>query len=116
MRELKFRQRIKGTRGRPDYWKFWGYLTDGYFELSMSSVEWDDRLSYQFTGLHDCEGTEIYEGDKCDANHPDGLFEGYIIYDDEQACFMLRTEICADIYLYEFDEIKIIGNIYEHRT
>lgn len=58
---------------------------------------------------------KVYEGDICTLSHPDHYytFNGYIIWDNEQALFSLRTETFADIPLFEADGLKIIGNIYE---
>ncbi len=63
MREIKFRQRIKGMHGVKDYWHYWGDI-DGEFIAPKYEVEWDERISYQYIGIKDTiNKKEIYEGD-----------------------------------------------------
>lgn len=63
MREIKFRQRIKGMHGVKDYWYYWGYI-DGVFIGPKGEVEWDERISYQYIGTKDTiNKKEIYEED-----------------------------------------------------
>ena len=65
-----------------------------------------------FTGLLDKNGKEIYEGDKVVWQHPNSLgkSENIVEFDVEQGCYMLGNN-----YLYEHDEIEVIGNIYEDK-
>jgi uncharacterized phage protein (TIGR01671 family) len=125
MRDIKFRQRIKGIKFKettlPDSWHYWGYDIDGReFIGPIGKVEWDDRPSYMYTGLQDCKGKEVWEGDICKCNHPDdrGYHLGHIIFNDEMSAFMLQRDLTlyGDILLCEFDKIEVIGNIYENRS
>ena len=69
MREIKFKQAITDNQTGEIRWHHWGYLhidTAGcpVFINPLAAVEWDDRPSFQSTGLKDKNGVEIYEGDK----------------------------------------------------
>jgi len=117
MRDIKFRAWFQDAKALEEVslpWAIDGYGT-GLIDIRNPQKRINAVLM-QYTGLKDKNRNEIYEGDFLSASHPDesAFFCGYIIYDTEQAAFMLRTEICADIYLYEFDEFKSIGNIYEN--
>ena len=72
----------------------------------------------QFTGLHDCDGKEIFEGDLVkiiDPYHYKGIlgetFE--VEFSDGVFCFYKDRKDGRDFYpLFEVD-VKIIGNIFE---
>ena len=64
----------------------------------------------QFTGLHDKNGKEIYEGDILQSHYGDGPI-GEVMWNDEYACFDYRDE---NLGCYAKDMLQIIGNIYEN--
>ena len=64
----------------------------------------------QFTGLLDCEGREIWEGDLIRSVDERHAWE--VVYDD--ACFWVQTNArMIELYEYHSFDIKVIGNKWE---
>jgi len=116
MREIKFRAWHIPTKKMFDVFS---WCKDCVFEDSMDGVgtsptlpaEAKDCVLMQYTGIKDCNGKEIYEGDIV---IPFSL-ENYnnkstIVYEFNQ--FRIKGE-----YLYwnwDLRQIEVIGNIYEN--
>ncbi len=84
------------------------------------STELDNLMDY--IGLKDKNGKPVYEGDALKASHPNiGLCKGTVEYDEELAAYGLNRgpqgcdEYLAWNYLFEFDELEIIGNLWENK-
>lgn len=77
------------------------------------SLRVDNSTVGQFTGLHDKNGREIYEGDILKGNW-DTIFQ--VFYDDCYLEFRAKEkggmENCIDYY--GLDRIEVIGNIHDN--
>ncbi len=119
-REIKFRAWIPNV----------GWLADG-FSISMDGTEWYDDNSHswplsdielmQFTGLHDKNGKEIYEGDiityRWEDRKGDEVVNHVIKWDNGRflICPIRSTVQTWNIHLYPYnEESEVIGNIYEN--
>lgn len=108
MRELKFRTWSKTAQKIIS----WQELKPKFIKL----LENEEYPYMQFTGLHDKNGKEVYEGDIPDENIG-------IRWNNKKSCFefywLNNNESCdGDINWYEAPEFlakkEILGNVYEN--
>lgn len=81
----------------------------------------DDIPVMQFTGLKDCNGVEIYEGDICTIEYDEFAltpsfeirkFTGVVKFID--GSFMVCADICGDFAFQEMADVKVIGNAHQN--
>lgn len=89
----------------------------GYSKSSSNygnySISFDDIELMQYTGLHDKNGEEIYEGDIVYVASEDE--NAFILWDKETARYIIQFKgWCADFDNYYGKELEIIGDIYNN--
>ena len=107
MREIKFRQPTLWKGKKFHSWHYWGFCEGGY-----TGPLCIDLPSFQYTGLKDKNGQEIYEGDVLRTD--DSI--GYVKWIGFRAAF--RVRVPEGGWGKKLDYIRrkteVIGNVYEH--
>jgi len=109
-REIKFRQPVFDKNSKFEEWHYWG-IGDREF---LGPIDCG-KNSYQFTGLKDKNGKEIYEGDIIKE-----YGELYKVYFDKAVVqFRLegiskRRNHALDWIYEQAGDYEIIGNVFEN--
>lgn len=105
-REIKFRQWFMNS------FHYWGFIDGGFFS-PLTTAEAQGIESQQFTGLHDKNGREIYEGDIVKG----GNYEGKIIDVEYEDCgFSPFAGAYFGDEIFDTELCEVIGNIYESKN
>lgn len=119
MREIKYRMWNKKEKkmykvGVLDFDDEKAYIKN-YLSYTVSNYMFEDIELMQYTGLHDKNGKEIYEGDIVDVTRPCIYETGTIIF--KNGCFFIKVKETL-LALWECEpnnyELEVVGNIYEN--
>lgn len=119
MRKLKFRQ-ARIAKGKFVHWHYWGYVDDkaGHFVAPLPPNTGGD--SYQFTGLSDKSGKEVYEGEKFKGKQSGTIYKAvfrggeYCLVYDSKSPPQKDYYHCSLHYGLNNLDIEVIGNIHEN--
>ena len=109
MREIKFRCWFDNQMHKVEDISFKG-KTINLFAADI--IKFENGILMQYTGLHDKNGKEIYEGDIVKSY--------YYIYtpNGEQERFNQKVinynDVLCEYNINAFDNLEVIGNIYEN--
>lgn len=123
-REIKFRVWDKVAKQMsPEFVLFGEFLLVGAihawqheFRKEPDSLEMlNDLEVMQFTGLHDKNGKEIYEGDICwTYEHGIGNLNRTVVFKDGSFCLQHPNMLTVELRGWKPDYIEIIGNVYSN--
>lgn len=118
MRQLKFR--VWDNRDKEFvYFDDLYWFEENQVHSPADQLNDDPWIIQQFTGIKDCDGTEIYEGDLVDLEVAIGLKEWEtlrnqeVIYIEDRGMFSFGRDEWSMCDYIRRETIKVVGNIYE---
>ena len=113
MREIKFRQPIF-LAGKFYQWHYWGFIEDSFIGAIHDKGKVSAGDSYQYTGLHDRNGKEIYEGDIVNCHLSELEDCPAVDLSRQSITFKNGSYLVGRWYLIFCSQFEVIGNIYEN--
>ena len=132
-REIKFRAWHKDLKkmykiGQITLEKgIWNYEPENRDFIGMSIPYQPSMILMQYTGLHDKNGKEIYEGDIVlyqdwemayeGGGNDSFINKGIVEYCEDNCCFNVterQTVDLADVLYKDNEDLEVIGNIYDN--
>ena len=86
----------------------------------MNSGVWyvDRDTVGQFTGMYDCDGVEVYEGDICELLGYEGNHKFIVKWNDEETGFaMFRLDgrkSQVQFHREAYKNLKVVGNVFDN--
>lgn len=116
MRELKFRYTLKRKRDGHIYQVIMPLeaieeLSQPSHFLPLNSELWEVIAKDEFTGLHDKNGVDIYEGDVVTYKFNE---IGEVVEDIRRDCFVTNSPLYDGVTGYSENTAEVIGNIHEN--
>ena len=119
MHPIKFRIWLDGR------FHYWGFIDRAFIGLPSSNtepltLEELERRSQQFTGLHDKNGVEVYEGDIIKRYDNEWIAKVIYLNTENHSSFQLEyfhlpTESRGLTGYFQVDVLEVIGNIHENK-
>jgi len=124
MREIKFRawdkaDKVMRVAEEIDFVNKTGGLIVRYEreDLDMIEINPSDHVLMQFTGLLDCNGVEVFEGDIVEVDDRGQMKRGLVEYFDVGfSCLTPSTgaEVAFRLDLFSIAVGEVVGNVHEH--